>query len=132
MKAVSVRQPWAFSIFLPANTKDVENRTWRTNYRGRVLIHASAKMDNLDRYREVVRRIAPALLENISFDDLMQGALIGTVEIYDVVENSPSKWAFEHMHHWLLRKPRLFGRAIPWKGAQGLFEVPDAVVAANS
>lgn len=42
MKALSIRQPWAWLI---ANGyKDIENRSWRTNYRGPVLIHASAAM----------------------------------------------------------------------------------------
>ncbi len=41
MKALSIIQPWASLI--ATGIKDVENRTWRTNYRGEFLIHASAK-----------------------------------------------------------------------------------------
>ena len=43
MKALSVRQPWAELIV--AGLKDVENRTWRTDYRGPVLIHAGMKIE---------------------------------------------------------------------------------------
>lgn len=39
MKALSVRQPYAWLIV--NGIKDIENRTWRTGYRGPVLIHAS-------------------------------------------------------------------------------------------
>lgn len=39
MKALTVKQPWAGLII--AGGKDIENRTWRTSYRGRVLIHAA-------------------------------------------------------------------------------------------
>ena len=39
VKIISVRQPWAWLIV--AGHKDIENRTWRTSYRGRLLIHAS-------------------------------------------------------------------------------------------
>jgi hypothetical protein len=39
MKAFSVRQPWAW-VILQAG-RDIENRTWPTRYRGRVLVHAS-------------------------------------------------------------------------------------------
>ena len=44
MKALSVRQPWAWAI--AAAGKDVENRTWRTDYRGLIAIHASARPDD--------------------------------------------------------------------------------------
>ncbi len=44
MKALSIRQPWAWLI---ANGyKDIENRSWRTNFRGEFLIHAGKKFDS--------------------------------------------------------------------------------------
>ena len=39
MKALSIRQPWAWLIL--HGGKDIENRTWATKLRGRVLIHAA-------------------------------------------------------------------------------------------
>ena len=39
MKAITIKQPWASLI--AAGLKDIENRTWKTNFRGRVLIHAA-------------------------------------------------------------------------------------------
>lgn len=38
MKALSVKQPWAWAIIHAG--KDIEKRTWRTDYRGPLLIHA--------------------------------------------------------------------------------------------
>jgi hypothetical protein len=43
MKALSIRQPWAYLII--TGDKDIENRTWATAYRGPVLIHAGKTMD---------------------------------------------------------------------------------------
>lgn len=43
MKAISIQQPWAWAILHAG--KDVENRTWRTTYRGPVAIHASKAVD---------------------------------------------------------------------------------------
>ncbi len=43
MKCLSVRQPWASLII--RGTKDVENRTWDTDYRGRLAIHASKRRE---------------------------------------------------------------------------------------
>jgi hypothetical protein len=40
LKAISVRQPWAHAIIHLG--KDVENRPWRRNYSGPLLIHASS------------------------------------------------------------------------------------------
>ena len=41
MKALSIKQPWASLI--AKGIKDVENRTWKTKFRGKVYIHASSK-----------------------------------------------------------------------------------------
>lgn len=41
MKALSIKQPWASLI--AQGIKDIENRTWKTSYRGRIYIHASGK-----------------------------------------------------------------------------------------
>lgn len=62
VKALSIRQPWAWLIMRPDLTtpternaamlagdlKDVENRTWWTHYRGPVLIHAGQTMTRDD------------------------------------------------------------------------------------
>ena len=42
-KALTIKQPYASLIV--EGIKDIENRTWKTNYRGRILIHAGK--DNL-------------------------------------------------------------------------------------
>lgn len=43
MKVLSIRQPWAWLIM--TGLKDIENRTWNTDFRGRFAIHASKKFD---------------------------------------------------------------------------------------
>lgn len=43
MKALSIRQPWAWAIV--NGHKTIENRTWATTYRGPLLIHASKSLD---------------------------------------------------------------------------------------
>ena len=37
MKAISIRQPWAWLIV--QGYKDIKNRTWAAKYRGPILIH---------------------------------------------------------------------------------------------
>ncbi|MEU0468957.1 ASCH domain-containing protein [Amycolatopsis sp. NPDC006131] len=41
MKAITVRQPWAWAI--AKGYKPIENRTWSTDHRGLIAIHAAAK-----------------------------------------------------------------------------------------
>src|SRR5437016_10859136 len=43
MKALSVRQPWAWLIV--NGHKDIENRSWQTKFRGKLLIHAGQRFD---------------------------------------------------------------------------------------
>ncbi len=40
LRVLSLRQPWAWLIV--NGYKDIENRSWRTNHRGPLLIHASS------------------------------------------------------------------------------------------
>jgi hypothetical protein len=59
MRAITVKQLWAPLIV--TGTKTIENWTWRTSYRGRLLIHASKEIDQdgpeIDRRRLVLGAI---------------------------------------------------------------------------
>lgn len=59
MKALSIRQPWAWMILHAG--KDIENREWPTRFRGRVLIHASKAAALHGRCQQVDAAIAKAL-----------------------------------------------------------------------
>ena len=91
MKALTIKQPWADLII--AGVKDIENRTWKTSYRGRVLIHTSkspCSRGDLDAYP------LSALSENINLDKyapgrFTNGAIIGSVDIVDCVMNGQKK-----------------------------------------
>ena len=43
MKAITIKQPWA--TLIAEGYKEYEFRTWKTKYRGEVLIHAGKSMD---------------------------------------------------------------------------------------
>ena len=46
MKAITIKEPWASLII--NGYKKYEFRTWKTNYRGKVLIHAGKGKDNIN------------------------------------------------------------------------------------
>jgi len=123
-KAISFRNPWAYLIF---NGKDIENRTWRTNFRGRVMVHAGAT--NFKNWVEKVKAI-PGAWDKISIkqEDYKYSAIIGSVEIVDCVFNHESIWAeksegiakgghvLDHtkpiIWNWVLANPTLFEKPI--------------------
>lgn len=113
MKTLTVRQPWASLI--AAGLKDVENRTWRTNYRGLLAIHAGSGTDRhaLDTYGH--------LLDNP--DQLPHGAIIAVATLTDCVQDHESPWAIPGQWHWLLADPRPL-RPFHAKGRLGLWEIP--------
>lgn len=90
-KALSVKQPWANLII--HGGKNIENRTWRTNYRGWFLVHASKKMTP-EEYGDVVRFCASigSTFTLPRFDQLQLGGIIGMARICDCVHASGSPW----------------------------------------
>ena len=119
MKAVSVRQPWAWAIV--AGHKPIENRGRRTHHRGPLLIHASKKYD-----RSGHHFIEDALGIQVP-DDLPSGGIIGQADLVDVVDGSISRWFFGPFG-WVLANPRRLP-FIEVRGQLGLFEVPDHIIA---
>ena len=102
--ALSVRQPWAWLIV--HGYKDIENRMWRTNVRGRVLIHASAtvrKSSFWNAYDLAHDLVDPKLAASIPrLNSLPLGAIVGSVEIIDCVEAQRKQLV---IHRRRLRRP---------------------------
>ena len=122
-KVLTVKQPWASLIV--HGIKDIENRSWRTNFRGRVLIHSSAKGDIakfgcLQPNQRL--KVLNTPMSRVGFNDLPFGSIIGSVEIVDCVQNHPSIWADKGVYHWILANPVLFEKPIEnVKGKLGLW-----------
>jgi len=123
MKALSLMQPMAWAIF---HGKDVENRTWKTNYRGRILIHASNNFDQ-DHYAwlyENQDKLGILLPPRSCF---VKKAILGMVTIVHCVKLHASPWFFGP-YGFVLKDPSLFGMPIPYKGYFKIFDVPDEVI----
>ena len=120
---LSVRQPWAWLIIHAG--KDIENRTWPTRFRGRVMIHASKGMTRME-YEDAMNWVVlnsrlPLGFHEPKFKELQRGGIIGETEIEDCVTESKSPW-FMGAYGFVLRnsKPLPFE---PCKGALGFFKV---------
>jgi hypothetical protein len=124
--ALSVRQPWA--SLLVFGLKTIEIRSWTTQYRGRLFIHASRTPDDL-------------AMRRFRLDSAPTGALIGTVELVDIERMTTESWeelADDHLqvgpfvpgsYGWHLRNPILLPKPIPVSGNRGLFPVSPELLA---
>jgi hypothetical protein len=94
MKALSLHQPWA-SLVVDGH-KRIETRSWSTPYRGPLAIHASKAMtqDGWDLTAELAAG-------GIAFDATERGAIIGMVDLVDVVRVMPPRGDGPHRgwHH---------------------------------
>ena len=116
MKALSIRQPWAWLIV--QGIKDVENRTWRTAYRGPLLIHAGKTFDKLG-YAWIVDNFPHLVLPAPTAFDL--GGIVGQVVLVDCVREHASPWFFGEQG-FVLSDARTLP-FVPCHGALGIFEI---------
>lgn len=127
MKALSFRQPWAELILQGRKTIDL--RTWPTQYRGRIVIHASKQVED---HICALYGLEPATLDT--------GALVGTVEVIDMVSLDAGNWETLRDQHlkpgpfpgdllgWRLADPRRLALPIPFRGRLGLFTIDDELI----
>ena len=120
MKAISIRQPWAWLI--AHGYKDVENRTWATKHRGPILIHAGKTLDPyFDEIRQGVRAQG-VRAQGVEFPDakhIERGGIVGQANLVDCVTESSSEW-FDGPYGFVLEdaQPLPFK---PCKGRLGIF-----------
>jgi activating signal cointegrator 1 len=119
MKALTIKQPWAELI--ASGDKRVENRNWRTHYRGDIAVHAGID-------RTLCRDLDQGYIDYMDF-----GAVIAIVEIVDCVQiDDPAAlekypWLEDDEYAegpwcWILVDVRRLDEPIKVKGALGLWE----------
>jgi hypothetical protein len=122
MKAISLRQPWA--DFVVNGCKTLELRTWQTAYRGHLAIHASKSV-----------ALDACTLYHIDPRKLVTGALIGAVELVDIIQVDELVFESRKDDHlaagffqpplfgWVLTDPRRIDPPVPCRGHMSLFNV---------
>lgn len=120
MRALSIRQPWAWLVL--HGGKDIENRDWKPRnpalrFRGTFLIHAGLTLEPIDAdLRALVKQTSGLDIP----DDLPRGGIVGQADVVDIVRQSLSPW-FTGPYGLVLAnaKPLPFA---PCRGALGFFE----------
>ena len=135
MKALSIRQPWAWLIV--NGYKDVENRTWDCpatfHPPERIYVHAGLKQDygaydGDAAYRYLQRWIQ----ELIEWDAVFEwdagrpalGAIVGEITVSTWTDGwaAGSPW-FRGPYGLIISDPIAYAKPIPYKGRLGLFDV---------
>lgn len=136
MKALTICQPYAELIL--RGEKRVENRTWAVSTAQRplpLIIHAGKSRAWFDDDAQLIREfgVMPPF-----------GAIVGTATVIDCVRSAdvimgdykdqyPWLLDHEHMHGpwcWILADVERVS-PIPYRGAQGLFDIPDSELAGS-
>ena len=123
MKALSIRQPRAEQVIYGEVTADL--RSWQVSYRGPLAIHASSERAD-SRCRAL----------GLDPDSLAYGAVIGTVDLTEIValdEASYAALASEHRNEgpfpgapcyaWRFSQPQRLPEPVPARGRMSLFNV---------
>ena len=124
MKTLSIQQPWASLI--AHGIKDVENRSWKINYRGPILIHASAIPERISLRqiltKEQLREVSQTWTADY-FPKRPVSAIIGEAYLVDCIRNSPSIWAEKDCWHWIVSATKIYDKPIlNVKGKLSLWE----------
>lgn len=136
MKALTVRQPWAWAI--AKGYKTIENRSRATSHRGPLAIHAGRRWDEP---KELWLRNAVSIARNLGFplpnylaDDMPYadtGLIIAVVDVVDVCTASRGgpvlkcdcgPWANAGETHWKLADAYLLPDPVSAKGRLGLWD----------
>ena len=117
MKALSVTRTWAW--LLVHGHKDVENRTWYTNHRGVLLIHASNTSDR-DDWEWLHGQGWPVP----DYDLIPYGCIVGQVTVTDCTREQTSEWHLPAQYGWYVKNAVAFEHPVAYRGWLQLFNVP--------
>lgn len=114
--AISIRQPWAWLIV--NGHKDIENRNWRTAFRGQVFIHASATMTREDYFACTLFISQMRTSWRLpAADQLERGGIVGQARITDCVAESDSPW-FTGEYGLVIAE----ARPLPFRACKGMLK----------
>lgn len=131
--ALSCHQPWA--TLLCAGIKDIENRKWSTDYRGRLFIVASTGNDvGVLRHNLLPQPCMQVINEHMqkgelpAFNEYPQSAVIGYVEIKNCTqERVSSPWGNSDVFNWEVGDAYIFDepQCVGIKGQFHIFDIPE-------
>jgi len=124
LRCLSIQQPWAWMIC--SGDKDIENRNWKTDFRGTIAIHASTKVT------QVNGLLKKDKVKQVKSGDFEYGAIIGLADIESISiygrEHETNPHAFGP-YCWKMTNGRFLKNPIPMMGKLGLVYLSDEITA---
>ncbi len=122
MKVLTIKEPWASLII--EGYKEYEFRSWKTNYKGKILIHAGLTVEKeyLDRFKKYIISIKPGFI-------IGEAELTSCIPVTEEFENELTKKdevVYGKSKHrrgyaWKLEKIKKYDKPIKIKGKLGLW-----------
>lgn len=123
MKVLTIKQPWA-TLIIQGNKK-FEFRSWKTNYRGEILIHAGKSID-----KEAVERLKKYLPKELPLGKILGKAVITDCipmdeEFSQMLSNENNEiyttYSFSRNYGFKLENIKKFDNYIEVKGQLGIW-----------
>ena len=122
MKVLTIREPWASLII--SGYKEYEFRSWKTNYRGKILIHAGLSLEKkyADKFRKYGLKYAKG--EIIGEADLVDCILVDKQFNDKLIKINPLVYGqtnHDMSYAWKLANVIKYDKPIKCKGKLGLW-----------
>lgn len=122
MKALTIKEPWATLVI--EGYKEYEFRSWKTKYRGKILIHAgmTIEKDMLNRFSCYNLEYTPGSIigEAILTDCILVDEYFNK-KLRDMNEVVYGKSNHTETYAWKLEEIKKYDKPIPVKGKLGLW-----------
>jgi hypothetical protein len=127
LKAITLHQPWAYLV---GRYKWFETRSWSTNYRGKIAIHAAKYQKDTDYWCSLLKDLLPPV------EELIFGAVVALADLTDCIfmteefinQQSETElrcglWEVGRYAWKLDENIQILNEPIPAKGKQGLWNI---------
>ena len=122
MKALTIKEPWATLII--EGYKEYEFRSWKTNYRGKILIHAGKSLE-----KDQAKKFKEYNLEYSCGEIIGEAELVDCIKVTDEFDNELKKknsLVYGKTNHnmtyaWKLTNIKKYDKKIKVNGKLGLW-----------
>ena len=122
MKALTIKEPWATLII--EGYKEYEFRSWKTNYRGKILIHAGKSLE-----KNQAKKFAEYNLKYSCGEIIGEAELVDCIKVTDEFDNELKKknsLVYGNSGHvenyaWKLENIKKYEKKIKVNGKLGLW-----------
>lgn len=129
MKVLSIKEPFASLISL--GIKKIETRSWKTNYRGEIYIHASLTKNKIEEERK--EKLLKLLPNNYEFKEgyiickgYLKDCILMDDKFLDEIKNDETEYLCgryeKGRYAWVISDVKLLNKAIPAKGKLGIWD----------